>query len=423
MVYVLNIDGQPLMPTDRHGKVRHLLKDGRAEVVKRCPFTIRLLYDSTHYTQDIVLGVDAGSKHIGLSATTETKELYASDVELRNDIVDLISTRRQNRRSRRNRKIRYRKARFQNRVSGKKNWLAPSIRQKVDTHMTVVSRVCMILPVTKIIVETASFDIQKIKDPDISGTGYQQGEQLDFWNVREYVLSRDGHTCQCCKGKSKDPVLNVHHIESRKTGGDAPNNLITLCETCHKGYHSGAVQLPKAIHRGMRFKDAAFMGVMRWNFYNKLKEIYELQGIEIRMTFGYLTKNTRIRHHLPKEHYIDARCISGHPGVIPSNEVFYQKKVRCHNRQIHKNTIRKGGVRKRNQAGYLVKGYRLFDKVAYEGREYFIFGRRQSGFFDLRDLAGSKINKGSLSYRKIRFLEPRQYYLCERRVIDTPGCA
>ena len=423
MVYVLNFDGQPLMPTDKHGKVRHLLKDGRAEVVKRCPFTIRLLYDSTHYTQDIVLGVDAGSKHIGLSATTETKELYASDVELRNDIVDLISTRRQNRRSRRNRKIRYRKARFQNRVSGKKNWLAPSIRQKVDTHMTVVSRVCMILPVTKIIVETASFDIQKIKDPDISGTGYQQGEQLDFWNVREYVLFRDGHTCQCCKGKSKDLVLNVHHIESRKTGGDAPNNLITLCETCHKGYHSGAVQLPKAIHRGMSFKDAAFMGVMRWNFYNKLKEIYELQGIEIRMTFGYLTKNSRIRHHLPKEHYIDARCISGHPEAIPNNEVFYQKKVRCHNRQIHKNTILKGGIRKRNQTGYLVKGFRLFDKVAYEGREYFIFGRRQSGFSDLRNLSGCKVNKGSLSYRKIGFLEPRQYYLCERRVMDTQGCA
>ncbi len=423
MVYVLNIDGQPLMPTDRHGKVRHLLKDGRAEVVKCCPFTIRLLYDSTHYTQDIVLGVDAGSKHIGLSGTTETKELYASDVELRNDIVDLISTRRQNRRFRRNRKTRYRKARFLNRLSDKKDWLAPSIRQKVDTHMTVVSRVCKILPVTKIIVETASFDIQKIKDPDISGTGYQHGEQLDFWNVREYVLFRDGHTCQCCKGKSKDPVLNVHHIESRKTGGDAPNNLITLCETCHKSYHSGAVQLPKAIHRGMRFKDAAFMGVMRWNFYNKLKEIYELQGIEIRMTFGYLTKNTRIRHHLPKEHYIDARCISGHPEAIPSNEVFYQKKVRCHNRQIHKNTILKGGVRKRNQTGYLVKGFRLFDKVAYKGREYFIFGRRQSGFFDLRDLSGCKVNKGSLSYRKIGFLEPRQYYLCERRVMDTQGYA
>ena len=218
-------------------------------------------------------------------------------------------------------------------------------------------------------------------------------------------------------------MLNVHHIESRKTGGDAPNNLITLCETCHKGYHSGAVQLPKAIHRGMRFKDAAFMGIMRWAFYNKLKEVYEPQDIEIRMTFGYLTKNTRIRHHLPKEHYIDARCISGHPEAIPNNEVFYQKKVRCHNRQIHKNTILKGGIRKRNQTGYLVKGFRLFDKVAYKGREYFIFGRRQSGFFDLRNLSGCKVNKGSLSYRKIGFLEPRQYYLCERRVMDTQGCA
>lgn len=422
MVYVLNIDGQPLMPTDRHGKVRHLLKEGRAKVVNRCPFTIRLLYDSTHYTQDIILDVDVGSKHIGLSATTETKELYASDVELRNDIVELISTRRQNRRSRRNHKTRYRKPRFLNRVSGKEGWLAPSIRQKINIHLTAVDRVCRILPVTKIIAETASFDIQKIKNPDICSTDYQQGEQLGFWNVREYVLFRDGHVCQCCKGKSKDPVLNVHHIESQKTGGDAPNNLITLCETCHKGYHRGTVELPKTIHRGMTFRDEAFMGVMRWEFYKGLKAIYIPQGVEVRMTFGYITKNVRIRHELPRKRYVDARCISGHPTAVPAGEVFYQKKVRCHNRQIHQNTILKGGVRKRNQAAYLVKGFRLFDRVSYEGREYFIFGRRQSGFFDIRDLSGGKVNKGSLSYRKIRFLEPRHYYLCERRVTDTPGC-
>ena len=90
MVYVLNINGQPLMPTNRHGKVKHLLKDSKAKVLKRCPFTIELLYDSTNYTQDISLGIDAGSKHIGVSAATKTKEFYASDVELRNDIVDLL---------------------------------------------------------------------------------------------------------------------------------------------------------------------------------------------------------------------------------------------------------------------------------------------------------------------------------------------
>lgn len=266
--------------------------------------------------------------------------------------------------------------------------------------------------------ETASFDIQKIKNPDISGTGYQQGEQLDFWNVREYVLFRDGHKCQCCKGKSKDPVLNVHHIESRKTGGNAPNNLITLCETCHKGYHNGTVSLPKNIRRGMKFNDAAFMGIMRWAFFNRVKETYEPLGIMVNMTYGYITKNTRITHGLPKEHFIDARCISGHTDAVSDGTVFYQKKVRCHNRQIHKQKILKGGIRKRNQAPYLVKGFRLFEKVKYHGNQYFIFGRRSSGFFDIRTLDGTKVNKGSVSCKKIRSLDmPRSYLTEERKVI------
>lgn len=420
MVYVLNINGQPLMPTNRHGKVRHLLKDDKAKVVKRCPFTIQLLYSSTNYTQQISLGVDAGSKHISLSATTKTKELYASDVELRNDIVNLLATRRQNRRTRRNHKTRYRQARFLNRVSSKKQgWLAPSIRQKIDTHLTVIDKVYQILPITNLVVETASFDIQKIKNHSINGIEYQQGEQLNFWNIREYVLFRDNHTCQCCKGKSKDNILNVHHIESRKTGGNASNNLITLCETCHTKYHKGLIELPKTIKRGMSFKDAAFMGIMRWALYNELKCKYP----NVRNTYGYITKNTRIENNLPKEHFVDARCISGNPTAKPLDVVYYQKKVRCHNRQIHKNTILKYGYRKRNQAEYIIKGFKLYDKVAYEDREYFIFGRRQSGFFDLRDLSGIKVNKGSLSYKKIKFLEPRQSYLCERRVMDTQGCA
>ena len=341
MVYVISQNGQPLMPTENHAKVRILLKNKKAKVIKRCPFTIQLTYDSTNYTQDITLGVDSGSKHIGLSATTRSKVLFESDVELRNDIVNLLSTRRQNRRTRRNRKTRYRKSRFDNRKR-KNGWLVPSIQNKVDSHLTVIRKVHDILPITKVIVEVASFDIQKIKNPMISGTEYQQGEQLDFWNVREYVLFRDGHICQCCKGKSKDKILNVHHIESRKTGGNAPNNLITLCETCHTGYHKGTVKLPKTIHRGMSFKDAAFMGIMRWAFYNKLKEIYP----NVNLTYGYITKNTRIKNSLPKEHYTDARCISGNPKAILSGTVYYQKKVRCHNRQIHKNTILKGGNKK-----------------------------------------------------------------------------
>lgn len=401
------------MPTENHAKVRKLLKDGKAKVVKRCPFTIQLLYDSTHYVQSVSLGIDAGSKHIGLSATTKEKELYASDVELRNNIVDLLSTRKEYRRTRRNRKTRYRKPRFANRVSTKKKgWLAPSIRQKIETHLTVVDKVHQILPISKIVVETASFDIQKIKNPDIKGKEYQEGEQLDFWNVREYVLSRDNHTCQCCKGKSKDKILNVHHIESRKTGGNAPNNLITLCETCHKGYHKGTVKLPSNIKRGMKFKDAAFMGIMRWSFYEELKNRYK----NVHMTYGYITKNTRIKNNLPKEHYVDARCISGNPSAKPLDVYYYQKKVRCHNRQIHKATIYKGGKKRRAQMEYIVKGFRLYDKVSHQGKEYFVMGRRTSGSFSIKTLDNKKPNKsGTLSFRKIKLLETAKHYLVETR--------
>ena len=411
MVYVLNQIGQPIMPTENHAKVRILLKKKKAKVIKRCPFTIQLLYSSTNYTQEICLGVDSGSKHIGLSATTKDKVLFESDAELRNDIVDLLCTRNQNRRARRLRKIRHRKPRHDNRKR-QNGRLVPSVQNKVDVHLTVIRKVHEILPISKIIVEVASFDIQKIKNPTISSTDYQQGEQLDFWNVREYVLFRDGHICQCCKGKSKDKILNVHHIESRHTGGNAPNNLITLCETCHIGYHKGTVKLPKTIKRGKSFRDATFMGIMRWAFYNKLKEIYP----NVCLTYGYKTKCTRIENNLPKEHYIDARCISGNPLAVSDGIVFYQKKVRCHNRQIHKYTIMKGGKRKRNQAPYEVMGYRLYDKVMWKGKICFIFGRRITGYMALRHIDGTNIEP-SASYKKLRLLEMRKSYLIIQRRI------
>lgn len=411
LVYVLNKDGEPLMPCNPT-KARKLLKQNKAKVLRTEPFTIQLLYGSSGYKQNITLGVDAGSKHIGLSASTSTKELYGADVELRNDIVDLLSTRRQCRNSRRNRKTRYRKSRFLNRVKSKnKGWLAPSVENKINTHFKVVKDVYKILPITSIIVETASFDIQKIKNPEISGKQYQQGDQLGFWNVREYVLWRDNHTCQCCKGKSKDKILNVHHIESRKTGGDAPNNLITLCETCHTSYHKGTVKLPSSIKRGVSFKDAAFMGIMRWSFYNRLKELYP----NTYMTYGYITKNTRIENGLPKEHYIDALCISGHPKAKQLDYYYYQKQIRRNNRQIYKANIIKGGKKKLNQAPRYVKGFQLFDKVKYDGDSYYIFGRRSNGYFDIRKLDGTKVNNGSINCKYLKRLESRRNMLTERR--------
>ena len=411
LVYVLNKNKKPLMPC-KPSKARKLLKNKKAKVVNRKPFTIQLLYWSTGYKQDISLGVDAGSKFVGLSATTTQKELYASTVELRDDVSKNISTRRQYRRNRRSRKIRHRKPRFNNRKKPE-GWVAPSIRHKIDSHITVIENVYKILPISKLVVEVASFDIQKIKNPDISSKEYQEGEQARFWNTREYILHRDNHTCQHCKGKTKDPVLNVHHIESRKTGGNTPDNLITLCKTCHEKLHKNQIKIN--IKRKKSYKNETFMGIMRWKLYEKLKKLYS----NVSLTYGYITKNTRIKYGLSKEHHIDARCISGNPRAEPLGYYFYQKKVRRHNRQIHKSKPQKGGIRKLNQAPYIVKGFRLFDNVLFEKQECFIFGRRTNGYFDLRTLDGTKIH-ASANYKKLKLLEPRKGYLTERRMAIPP---
>lgn len=424
MVYVLHKNGQPLMPTDRHGKVKHLLRSGKAKVVNRCPFTIKLTYESTSHIQPVSLGIDAGSKHIGVSATIENKVLYEADVTLRNDISDLLSSRRQLRRSRRNRKTRYRKPRFNNRVHSKNNgWLAPSIQHKVDTHLAVIERAHKMLPVSSIAVEVASFDTQLLK-AQLNGTtvpegaDYQKGELLD-WNLREYIFFRDNYTCQWCKGKSKSKILHTHHWNYwNGDHSNKPDSLITLCDVCNdsKNHKKDSGFLwgwtPRVTHS---FSDATFMGIMRWSLYNRLKATYP----KVKLTYGYITKYTRINVGLHKEHYIDARCISGNPQAVSDGTVYFQKKVRCHNRQIHKLTIGKCGIRKKNQAPYMVKGFRLFDKVEYGGTECFIFGRRSSGSFDIRLLDGTKINAG-VSSKKLRLLETRKPYLTERRRCSSP---
>ena len=235
-VYVINKHGRPLMPCSP-AKARHLLDAGKAKVKKRTPFTIQLVYGSSGYIQEVILGVDAGSKTIGISAATKKEEVFAADVTPRNDVVDLLSTRREFRRARRNRKTRYRKPRFNNRVCSKhKGWLAPSVEVKIQEHITSIKMVCRILPVSKVVVETAEFDLQLLKaiadgKPVPQGEDYQKGEMYGHYNVRQYVLWRDNYTCQCCGAhltKKKEVRLHVHHLESRKVGGNAPGNLVTL---------------------------------------------------------------------------------------------------------------------------------------------------------------------------------------------------
>ena len=413
MVYVINKNGNPLMPTNRHGNVRRMLKEGKAKVIKRTPFTIQLNYDATEYVDYLTLGVDSGSKTVGLSVTSEKQEYFSSEVTLRNDIVKLIAGRRILRGVRRLRKTRHRKKRFLNRIKSKpKGWLAPSTRHKIQTHLSVIDKVMQMLPISEIIVENASFDIQKIKNPGMGKEDRNNGEQMGFWNVRQYVLFRDKHKCQYCKGKSKDKKLNVHHIESRRVGGNAPNNLITLCRTCHVAHHNGGIDIK--LKRGRSFRHPNFMGVMRKAFYNELKCRYP--DMVVKNTYGYITKSKRIDARLEKAHAVDAFCIAGNMNAKRTNDFYEMKKVRRHNRKIHKHKILKGNVRDNKQSPFIVNGFRLFDKVKYKGKAIFIVGRRSrggsKGRFKLRTLKGDIVH-ASINYKRLKLLEQRSGYLIE----------
>lgn len=405
-VFVINRRGFPLMPCSP-AKARILLKQNKASVVKRTPFTIKLNIATGENRQPVTLGIDTGYENVGVCASTSKRILYVAEVKLRTDITKLLAQRREARRTRRHRKTRYRAARFDNR-NKPKGWLAPSIQHKIDSHIRIIEKVTNILPVIKIVIETATFDIQKIKNPDISGTGYQQGDQLGFWNVREYVLWRDGHRCQHCHGKSKDMILNVHHIESRQIGGDAPNNLVTLCETCHKAHHQGKIKLN--LKRGQSFRLESAMSTVRWKIVNQVRELFP--RIEVRNTYGYLTKSKRIGCGLEKSHRTDAFCIAGNLDAKDCGNWFYQVQKRRHNRQMNKLTIRKGGIRPLNQNGYITHGFRLFDKVKFNGETGFVFGKRTSGYFDVRNLDGTRIS-ASVSYKKLTLLEKRRSFLTD----------
>ena len=376
MVYVHNCFGLPLMPCTE-AKAKHLLKAHKAKVVNLTPFTIRLNFVVDDITQPVTLGVDAGYKTIGLSASTENKVLFEGEVKLREDIIALLEARRSLRRGRRNRKTRYRAPRFDNRIHSKnRGWLSPSVENRIGTHLSVIAKVCRLVPISR-----------------------QKGEQLGFWNVREYVLWRDGHKCRNCSGKTKDTVLEVHHLVQRKDGGsDRPDNLITLCKTCHDAYHRGEIKLDKP-KKG--FKDATFMGVMRKTLVKRLRELYGLDMAKV--TYGYITKNTRIENDLDKAHYIDARCIASHPKATPTKTIYSLLKHRSHNRQIHKLTILKGGVRKNNQCPRKIFGFRLFDSVQYNREICSVQGRRTSGSFSIRKPNGEKVSEG-VSYKKLKLI-------------------
>lgn len=383
MVYVISKSGKPLMPCE-NVVARLLLKDGKAKVKKRCPFTIQLTYDSDEYTQEVVLGQDTGSKHIGTACVGNGKVLYQSNVELRDDIKSNMGGRRQARRGRRNRKTRYRKARFLNRKNSTKlNRLPPSVKHKVQAHIDEIEFCRKMLPISKIVLEISQFDTHLMKNPSLISEkvkhwGYQKGFNYGWSSRREAILNRDGYTCQIC-GK-KHTRLEVHHIIFRSKGGtDDESNLITLCEDCHSGIHNGSIVLTKKPKK-LNLKHDTHMSIIR----SKLLKVYT-DAIE---TFGFVTKTNRENLNLPKDHFIDACVISaGGKEFVPNDTIYQKRRVSKGDYQLTK------GVRgeQRIPVGK-IQGFRKFDKVKYFGKEYFIKGRMSSGFAILMDIFDNKID-------------------------------
>ena len=421
---VLDQHGKPLMPTKRLGKVYRLLKTKKAHIVSYEPFTIQLDYEpDTHIIQPMTLGVDSGAIHSGYSVANEQREYYSSEVIARDNISYRISDRHMYRQNRRSRKTRYRKPRFNNRKNKKKGWLPPSLEQKVAVQLNEIDHLHRHFPIETIIVEVAEFDIQKIKNPNISGKDYQQGT-LQGYNIRNYLLEKHGRKCFYCDKEVSNFEVE-HMIPKAKGGSNRIDNLTLSCHSCNqkKGtltadefikrtlpVENAAKKLKQLSKEKRLFKYMAHMNATRWTLYNAINDKYS----NVKITYGYVTKYNRIQAGLPKAHHIDAKCITGFSQVPSFDTTVVKTKMRRHNRQLHRATFSKGHVRKAASLPTVMFGFRLYDIVMYNNHQYYIKGRRSNGSFALVSVEGLK--EENRTYKKLTFLAHTNAYLTNRYV-------
>ncbi|MHA2370541.1 MAG: RNA-guided endonuclease IscB [Candidatus Hodarchaeales archaeon] len=383
-VFVQNHHGKPLMPTTPC-KARRLLASGKAKIIRYEPFfTIQLQYGSSGYRQAIEGGIDSGYGTIGFSTVTETEELVSGVVHLLKGMSDRLTARRNYRRQRRQRK-RYRPPRWKNRRRAE-GWLAPSIQHKLNAHFRLLKLLEEILPITHTTIEVANFDIQKVKNPEIAGAADQQGAQLGFGNVREYILHRDHHTCQnpACKNRTTQKILQVHHMGY--WNGDLsnqPDNLLTLCTKCHTPKNHQEIGFLYGWQPKVNgFRAETFMSTVRWRLVNTVGYAH---------TYGYLTKGKRKALDLPKTHYHDAFVIA--EGTTQQRAVPLELiQIRRNNRTLQKFY----------DAQYIDRriGHKVSGQEVNSGRR-----TRNTNLNDenLRPYRGRKVSKGRVSIRRQRY--------------------
>ena len=388
IIYVKSSTGEPLMPTRRHSKVWYWLRKGLARVVCREPLTIQLRFETTGYIQPVTVGVDTGSQAVGLAAVANEEVLLQAEVHLRTDIKQKLDQRRKSRRNRRSRKTRYRPARFANRRRPA-GWLPSSLRASVEATLGAVRWVATVLPVRQVNVEIASFDPQKLENPEITGEQYQHGE-LHGYLVREYVLNKWRHRCAYC-GATEMPLQLEHIIPKARGGSERVSNLALACEACNlkKGTRT-AVEFgfPQVQAQAkLPLRAAAYVSSMKTAIVGALRE--QFGHDQVCLAYGYETKYTRIqRLGLPKSHINDAVAIACRMGVVvkPSPLVFQLRRIPRGNYQLY------NGKRSEHRvwAPKKVQGWKLYELVEARGHVGYIGGRRLKGAFVVKDPLTSK---------------------------------
>jgi len=373
-VFVLNCHGIALDPCPPR-TCRKLLKAHKAKVVEREPFTIQLLYETSSYTGDFHLGIDTGQNRMGIAVVRGDEVIWQGEVGLRQDVSELISTRRSLRRSRRSRKTRYRKPRFDNREK-EEGSLPPSVQQKVDHNIAWINRFISVLPNPVVHIEIGKFDIQALIRPGIKGIEYQQGDLYGYTNVKYFIYARDYYTCQICGRHGWGVKLLIHHIIYQYLGGtNRVCNLLCVCDRCHtpENHEAGGPLhklMVKQFQKEEVYKGATFMNTLS----SRVKVAYD--GMDnVSYTRGYITSVDRERLGIPKSHFGDA-IAAANPPVIRSmpNSVVMFEQVRHKKRSLHEATARKWKNEPNRESKRNVKnikeagGIRLHDRVMLSGK-------------------------------------------------------
>ena len=357
-VYVVDKHGKPLMPTTRFGHVRKLLKERKAVAISNKPFTIRLKYNSTHYTQPVYEGIDTGRENIGDAASLEDgRNVFLANIKTHNKSIkkqmqDRAGFRRERRRHHRQSKqrranhdgtaikngesdtvrtkhqcksvkisyptatepvthkiIRGKEGKFANRKRPE-GWFTPSARQIIQLTMNEIRQTAKILPITHISLERVAFDFQKLENQNIKSWQYGKGPLYGYKTYKDYIWDEQDGKCACC-GK---PIEEYHHVIHRANGGsDNVKNIIGLCEACHDEIHGSADEEArlKELKAGVRQKyQVGLLNSVMPALIETVADYCQKYGLEFTVTDGGQTAETRRRQNLAKDHCIDAYAIS-----------------------------------------------------------------------------------------------------------------